>query len=439
MHGASKYQRFLTSPKHRAAFVKVLQRREHQTLEELYSPLIQTNSDRELSMDNSFAELKGNLSSFAHGLEDSFRLMSLNPGSVQSSSLEEVEQEREVAFEVEEERQLQRPGALKAHIFPGLHPAIHKFVDTGVFDTDEKGFDAAMVLESMQLGAKYDTRTSSLVSHLYVSPEFLRTAHRKKGIKHGHYLVSENNYDSIFMFPCQLIFLILSQRPVNWLLWSQRSEQALVIIPEEAEILIPRLYKSQAPKVHLIIYAAPVTKRMLHFNSLDYYSLPRLPKNWSPPSWLPFEIGILAGRLYFDFSEYDRLLDILQLRVGKSMDNSVSKIDSISVGHKNSQNDGLLTFLQEWLAFRRQGQDISHTPMGYICQGLPLRSDHPFWEFKQIEEPNGNANSQFFAQGEGTANDQHEEYYDSDDEGGFIAEDGDLIDFDEHETVQASA
>ena len=42
-----------------------------------------------------------------------------------------------------------------------------------------------------------------------------------------------------------------------------------------------------------------------------------------------------------------------------------------------------LRFLQEWLTVRRQCQDISHTPMGYVCQGWKLRGDHPFfltWE-----------------------------------------------------------
>lgn len=438
MQGASKYRQFLTCPEDRAAFIKVLQRRDHRILEELYSPLTHNNSDRELSMDNEFADFKGKLKSFSHELEESFRRMSLNLGSVQSSSLEEVEQKREVELQVEEERQLQKPGVMKALKFPGLHPAISKFVDTGVLDTTERGFDADMVLKSVQLGARYDKRVLSLVSHLYVSPEFLKTVQSKKGIKHDHYLVSHNYHGFIFSFSFKLIFLNLTQRPVNWLLWSEKSQQVVLIIPEEAEILIARLRKAQKPKAHLILYAAPVTKRMLHFNRLYYYAFPSLPENWSPPAWLPFEVGLLAGRLDFDFSEYDRLLDILQCSAGKAMGNSASKLDVVSAGHKGSQNEGLLNFLQEWLAFRRQGQDISHTPMGYICQRLPLRSDHPFWSFKHIEEKNGNANSQFFAQKESSAKDAHEECYDSDDEGGFVVENGDLIDFDEeHEAVQA--
>lgn len=34
---------------------------------------------------------------------------------------------------------------------------------------------------------------------------------------------------------------------------------------------------------------------------------------------------------------------------------------------------------------RRQGQDITHTVMGYICQGWQLWSDHPFYTQKFID------------------------------------------------------
>lgn len=82
-----------------------------------------------------------------------------------------------------------------------------------------------------------------------------------------------------------------------------RADVALVIISEEAELVIPILRKHADPPTHLLLYAAPFTKRILHFNRLNYYSLPRLPTGWYPPSWLLFEIGVLAGRLYFTFAK----------------------------------------------------------------------------------------------------------------------------------------
>ncbi|ODM22449.1 hypothetical protein SI65_00037 [Aspergillus cristatus] len=36
-------------------------------------------------------------------------------------------------------------------------------------------------------------------------------------------------------------------------------------------------------------------------------------------------------------------------------------------------------FPEEWLAATRTGQDFGQRPMGYVSQGRPLRSDHPFF------------------------------------------------------------
>jgi hypothetical protein len=68
-----------------------------------------------------------------------------------------------------------------------------------------------------------------------------------------------------------------------------------------AELLIPLIRAQRQPKVHLITYAASVTKNMVHFNKLSYYVLPRLPVGYKPPSWFSIELGIFAGRLYIDF------------------------------------------------------------------------------------------------------------------------------------------
>lgn len=63
--------------------------------------------------------------------------------------------------------------------------------------------------------------------------------------------------------------------------------------------------------VHLITYAAPITKNMLHFNGLSYYILPRLPDGYIAPDWLSIELGIFAGRLYINFPEYTPLTNYL--------------------------------------------------------------------------------------------------------------------------------
>jgi hypothetical protein len=162
------------------------------------------------------------------------------------------------------------------------------------------------------------------------------------------------------------------------------SKTALVIVPEEAELVIPLLRAAKTPHVHLLLYAAPVTRKMLHFDNLLYYNFPMLPAGWKAPSWLSFELGILAGRLYFNFSDYSGLLLEKLCSPGHSDGGSQS---SSSLDARTSTSKDVLAFLNEWLALRRQGQDITHTPMGYVCHGRQLRSDHPFFMQRAIDLP----------------------------------------------------
>jgi hypothetical protein len=125
-----------------------------------------------------------------------------------------------------------------------------------------------------------------------------------------------------------------------------------------------RAQKTPAP-THLLTYSAPVTKKMIGFSSMEYYTLPALPQYHVIPEWLKIELGILAGRLYLDFGECAALKRYLE------EDKSDGK--TIAFGGKAAE------FLLEWLSLRRKGQDISHTPVAYVCQGRPLHRDHAFF------------------------------------------------------------
>jgi hypothetical protein len=195
--------------------------------------------------------------------------------------------------------------------------------------------------------------------------------------------------------------MVLLQRQVNWILWSTVTETALVIIPEEAELLYPFIQDAKDSATHLLTYAAPVTRKMLHFNSLGYYALPPLPHGWKPPTWLTIELGIFAGRLYFEFEEYGELRKYLgfhedDAKILEDSDGAPRSIELLETdGAAEEIADGLemgtsarqaqsftahpLTFLQEWLAIRRKGQDFTHTPMGHVCQSKQLTASHPFF------------------------------------------------------------
>lgn len=138
--------------------------------------------------------------------------------------------------------------------------------------------------------------------------------------------------------------------------------------------MIPIIRAVRKPKVHLITYAAPVTKNMLHFNGLSYYTLPRLPTGYTVPDWFSIELGIFAGRLYINFPECAPLKEYLQLADKTDTETTQSNSEHVDVFTKNPVN-----FLLEWLTLCRKGQDIMHTPMGYVCQGRPLHESHPFF------------------------------------------------------------
>jgi hypothetical protein len=165
--------------------------------------------------------------------------------------------------------------------------------------------------------------------------------------------------------------------------------------PEEAEIIIALIYSIKTHPTHILTYSAPVTRKMLHFNDLKYYALPELPKEWIAPSWLTIELGIFAGRLYFEYDEGEDLfqflgLDVTSSRIEEKEDTEPTDWQSSETGEDSADEEAVqpaeqsftekpLTFLREWLIIRRKGQDFAHTPMGYVCQGKSLSANHPFF------------------------------------------------------------
>jgi len=186
------------------------------------------------------------------------------------------------------------------------------------------------------------------------------------------------------------------QRPVEWIIWSPRTQTALVIIPEEAELVLPILRdvgdgqaNRPAAAAHLIAYAAPVAKTMLAFNKLAYYSVPALPVDHAVPDWFRVELGVLAGRLYADVDECESLARFLHRSFSKTTrddddddgpeeEEEEDGAESQTVRHgeeSDSFAESPAVFLLEWLSTRRGGQDVLHTPVGHVCTGRAFRED----------------------------------------------------------------
>ncbi|KAE8153499.1 hypothetical protein BDV25DRAFT_168741 [Aspergillus avenaceus] len=354
MEAAVTHDKLLESSINRDEYVRKIQQHESQTLEHLYGPKLIDKQMISQSTDmTSLGPFHGSLNTILEALtriQQESQLLTRIP----NEALEEVEQEREVAYEIEEEREMQQPCRMKALKFLGLNESILRFVKTGILEGDDGYIKAAIFLESTELGQKHGIEGSGLVSQLYVSTEFTRTVRLKKGKKNDSYL-----------------------RPVNWLLLNPMTNICIVIIPEEAEELIP------------------VLRRMLHFDSLNFYALPSLPESWNPPSWIRFELGVLSGRLYFEFSDNNFLID--RLRIDPETLLPKVELGGEDMSNINEHGKGCLSFLEEWLTLRRHGQDISHTPMGYSRE--------------ETDQENG----VFQTTGYTAPSENEEAYYDSDD------------------------
>lgn len=154
--------------------------------------------------------------------------------------------------------------------------------------------------------------------------------------------------------------------------------------PEEAEDLISRKRGDERPMTHLLAYAAPITRRMSHFNKLDYYAVPAMPASYTTPRWLPIQLGLFAGRLYFEFDEYEAITTFLY---GNNISHGSGSARWKATEQEPADQDmalpsiapNALVFLQEWITARRKGQEFTQTPMGYVCEGKPLRAEHPFF------------------------------------------------------------
>ena len=103
---------------------------------------------------------------------------------------------------------------------------------------------------------------------------------------------------------------------------------------------------------------------MLKFSDLQYYSVPALECGHIIPQSLTIELGIFAGRLYMKYEECVSL---------------VNYINEVSINGRFDATTETISFILEWVSLRRRGQDITHTPLGYVCQGRPLDIEHAFF------------------------------------------------------------
>ncbi|KJR87487.1 uncharacterized protein SPSK_01675 [Sporothrix schenckii 1099-18] len=343
MEALTMHKKTLRSASSRDSLLGVLEQPERQTLETMYgNDTVDTGS---VLKTDGFSYPR--LQRFAEQLR-TYRSTTGHGTAALQGAFEEVEQEREVEVQVEQQRRAQHNIDFKALRFNGtVAKSIRQFVETGEL-TGNNGYEGMFsFLASTSIGKRYGI-VHGTPSRLFVTTEFRKTIDASRAGQQFH--------DDFL-------------RPVDWLLWCPASQTGVVIIPEELELLIPSIRASKYTQ--LVAYAAPVTRSMLDFSSLRFYAFPEFPKKrHTVPEWLPIELGILAGRLYMTYDEATAMAKYLGLSPNANED---------CVRNTMSFCTNPTSFLLEWLALRRATQDVLHTPAAYVCQGRQLQPDHSFF------------------------------------------------------------
>ncbi|KAH7024585.1 uncharacterized protein B0I36DRAFT_416058 [Microdochium trichocladiopsis] len=247
-----------------------------------------------------------------------------------SSAILQEEQERELAPEVEEERQLERPDKAEP-LKHAVHPHVEAFVKTGSFPANSAA-TFIPVYDSLadSSAAKYiaKLRRSGRTGRVHCTRDFQAT------IKPPAVGYVSDSY----------------QRPVQWILTSSSasasSSRALkhmvIISPYEAQSLMDTIKQSRAVTLHL--YAPLLNEGFRSLDRLDLYTVPSptpslisaspsssallapgsatppLPHHAPPldvdvPADVVLELDLFAGQLYFKtFAEFEALREYLLAR-----------------------------------------------------------------------------------------------------------------------------
>lgn len=277
------------------------------------------------------------------------------------------EQERELAHEVECERENQRPprvGPVKPH----LSDEVKQFIATGTLQQtyhrqSTNIIPAFSVL--VRTSANEHWQQTAFSRGLLATLDFCQVVERGQ-------IKDDTTGDFL--------------RPVNWIVSSIVNRNILVIMSSfEVNRLLPEIRES--PHVLLHMYSPQVTRSTPSYELLDFCPVPRLPYPWQPNIPLIDQLNIFAGQLYFrDYKAYERVCGFLGLyldetssekRASIHSDGFVDKSDRQALGMKYESPfvKSPVTLLRALVGFRRKGQSYMTTHMGHVLHGRLLTKE----------------------------------------------------------------
>ncbi|KAL9602748.1 MAG: hypothetical protein Q9219_001591 [cf. Caloplaca sp. 3 TL-2023] len=241
------------------------------------------------------------------------------------------EHEREVAQEVEQETQIERPPKAEPEVRK-VDPRIGTLIDAGtLLNFQQFAYVYSVILRNTSPAPLLRGRQKAW-NNVRVSSDFSRTIKHDKASAHDDYV-----------------------RPVHWLLVAKDpAVQAVLLISQyEVNQLFDAIYASSS-KVTLICYEPRVTRPMLSLDMATSHPLLLAKEAWQNLSpEVKQELHLFAGQLYFTtFEEYKRLEEGLESE------------DAVPLG-----------FIKQWMGIRRKGQNYTQTHVGQVVSGRVLHEE----------------------------------------------------------------
>ncbi|KAF8586884.1 hypothetical protein K439DRAFT_1552162 [Ramaria rubella] len=338
----------------RSELSEVLQEPESRTLKELYgvralSDAASLDDDEESPNDRRRA-IKAKCEAFNIVLSGNTALLE--------------EQERELAHEKEEERQVERVcGATPRDHF--LDPALQRFVQFG------SPFANSISLADCLRGTSHISVLGAMTKKFLCSTQLRATTDFANTIV----LASGSTAGSMNDF----------LRPVQWILRSiAQPDVLLAVSPYEANMLLPLIRKSNYVRLH--IYSARTTRLCRSFEDLDFLVVPH-PKYIAPPLCQNMlELNLFAGQLFFRNQEaFRQTCCMLGLHLDEIPDHLKGEVDAGGYVRDEDVRSALsiqgcaftaspVGFLRELIGWRRKGQSFALTHLGQILHGNNLKA-----------------------------------------------------------------
>jgi hypothetical protein len=330
-------------------FTKILREKESHTLEDLYGV-------RHVDLDSGGSDQFG-LKEEIRGRYEEFGL-----GHSRSARMQE-EQEREVAQEKEEKRQIVRPpvGVPRAHT---MHHDVRWLVLTGLIPPKSPGILPAYhcllhtTLEHFTAMSGRDAFPS-----IWITNDFMKT------IVEMHDSTTQDDF----------------LRPAEWILSSSRQPHLVLLSAFEANALMDDIRQSEFVTLHT--YGARISRTTRSFEDLRSFMVPHRDDLPPFPSQVISELNLFAGQLYFEsmdaYEETCRILGLYLKEVPQGLDQYASAIGVTgyvqgtearkALGLRGVQfSDDPVECLRHFITLRCKRRGFLSTHLGQVLHGRKL-------------------------------------------------------------------